>query len=124
VVVDPVAGFAVGSDAGHPPIVHLPPGGEPVLLDFGFHSTPLGVPEERIEIHAELTVGDIFLGYSDGLVETRERGLTEGFELLLAEVAREPSRPLDRLVDDVVARMLAGQRRRDDVTLLGLRWDG
>jgi serine phosphatase RsbU (regulator of sigma subunit) len=123
VVVDPVSGRAVGAQAGHPPLVHVPAGGaDPVLLDFGPGSTPLGIPEERHEACATLAPGDLLLGYSDGLIETRARGITQGLDLLVAELARRPGQPVRTLVDDLISVLLAGQRRHDDVTVLALRY--
>jgi serine phosphatase RsbU (regulator of sigma subunit) len=66
----------------------------------------------------------LFLAYSDGLVESRERGLEEGMAQMLAEAARLSGRGLGQLLDDLLAEMLAAQLTRDDVTLLALRYQG
>ena len=120
VVVDPQAQYVVACDAGHPPIALVRADGTSALLRLGT-STPLGLPDVRVEVRRDLMPGDTFLAYSDGLVETRDQGIDDGMALLLTEAARDRSRALPTVLDDVVARLLTGQQKRDDVTVLGLR---
>lgn len=120
VVIDAENGYALASDAGHPPIALVRGDGSSALLRLGT-STPLGLPDVRVEVRRDLAPGDTFLAYSDGLVETRDQGIDVGMAMLLQEAARDGSRGLPQVLDDVVARLLSGQEKRDDVTVLGLR---
>ncbi|MFJ6216297.1 SpoIIE family protein phosphatase [Streptomyces sp. NPDC092296] len=122
-LLDPATGELALGDAGHLPALVVSADGGARLVDAGPAATPLGIPEPRIQRTVRLAPGDVVVGFSDGLVETRTRGLQQGLDQLL-EVAR--GRPaavgaLDALLGTVVAGMLAGQERNDDVTVLGVR---
>jgi serine phosphatase RsbU (regulator of sigma subunit) len=120
-VVDPATRTVVVSDAGHPPVLCRPYDGDALLVDAGPETTPLGVPEPRFERRWTLRPGDVVMGFSDGLVETRVRPIGEGMDQLVSYVRNAADRPLAALVDGVVEHMAAGQRRQDDVTILALR---
>jgi serine phosphatase RsbU (regulator of sigma subunit) len=110
-------------DAGHPPLVHLPRHGPAELVDAGAGTTPIGVPEPRSGRTVRLTVEDTVLGFTDGLVEHRNRPIEDGLAALVSCLERVRAEPLDVLLDGVVAEMY-NPASPDDVTVLGLRWTG
>ncbi|GAB7189454.1 hypothetical protein NUM3379_01600 [Kineococcus sp. NUM-3379] len=106
--------------AGHPPPVLLLPDGRTELLDgpsgglVGVHTGP------RTAAGTDVPAGSTLLCYTDGLVEHRDRDITTGTaelrEVLSAQRGREPG----DLVDAVLAAMVDGTRRRDDVAVIAL----
>lgn len=151
-VIDPATGVFDLADAGHLPVLIVSADGKAKLADAGPASTPLGVVEPRTKHTMRLDPGDILVGFSDGLIENRSRGITQGLDLLL-EVARAASargddrgatrgnphgggkrgddprgekgergeRGLEKLLSSILERLLDGQDRDDDVTILGVR---
>lgn len=122
-VLDPATGELVIGDAGHLPALVVSADGRTRLVDAGPAATPLGIAEPRTQRTVRLDPGDIVIGFSDGLVETRTRGLQQGLDRLLEVAAgsRSGSGALDALLGTVVDGMLADQERNDDVTVLGVR---
>ncbi|MFD7907426.1 SpoIIE family protein phosphatase [Kitasatospora sp. NPDC059747] len=115
-VYDPVSRRCAMASAGHPlPLVVSPDGtGTAVEAQPG---PPLGVgglPFEAIEI--ELPEGSLLALYTDGLVESRERGAEQGTADLL-RVLSEPAASLEALCDTAMKAMLA-EHRTDDAALL------
>jgi PAS domain S-box-containing protein len=123
VVIDPATGEGVGGNAGHlPPLLFSPD--EPPKLDTTTAGTPLGWASPRKQYAFRLQKGNTAVWYSDGLVESRDRGLDTGLDELVMvagqaspEVIARPERLLAYLVD----RMLAGHEQDDDVTVLVLQ---
>jgi serine phosphatase RsbU (regulator of sigma subunit) len=72
-VLNPSDGTVVMGDAGHPPLVHLPMDRPAELVDPGPGTTPIGVPELRSSQRVQLRRGAVVLGFTDGLVEARDR---------------------------------------------------
>ncbi|MYW01669.1 SpoIIE family protein phosphatase [Streptomyces sp. SID3343] len=122
-VVDPGTGLLDLADAGHLPVVVVSADGKARYVEIGEESTPLGVAEHRTQHTVRLDPGDILIGFSDGLVETRIRGINEGLDLLL-EVARGANEGLEPLLTGILDGLLGGCDRDDDVTLLGVRITG
>ncbi len=123
VVIDPVTGEGTGGNAGHLPPLLLSPD-HPPRLDATAAGTPLGWASPRKQYAFPLHRGNTAVWYSDGLVESRDRGLDRGLDELVAvagqaspEVIAHPDRLLEYLVD----RMLAGHEQDDDVTVLVLQ---
>lgn len=123
-VIDPRTGTTVVGSAGHPPLLHLSPGGSARLLEAGERSTPLGVPEPRSQTTFRLSPGDTLIGYSDGLVETRRRAVGEGIALLVEVANQVTTDRIELILDEVLAAMAADERHTDDVTMLAVRWAG
>src|SRR5207247_30902 len=71
-VLDPSTGTFEYASAGHPPILLVPPGGEPWWLDEA-QSPPLYGDDERLRPQATVTIapGSLIVCYSDGLIERR-----------------------------------------------------
>ncbi len=122
-LIDPVAGSVTVGDAGHLPLIRVPETGDVELVDAGAGTTPIGVAEPRSTQSVRLQPGDILIAFTDGLIESRDRSLEEGFAELLRCLEEARGVPLDRLLDIVTERM-ATAGPADDVTVLALRWAG
>jgi Stage II sporulation protein E (SpoIIE) len=81
------------------------------------------VPELRSSQRVQPRRGAVVLGFTDGLVEARDRSLEDGTALLVSCVEGVRDRPLDVILDAVVATMV-NPAGADDWTFLGLRWTG
>lgn len=122
-VVDPATGEGVAGNAGHLPPLRLAPGREP-WLDPAEAGTPLGWASPRRQYPFQVPLGSTVVLYSDGLVETRTRGLDVGLRELAAVAGRAPADVLadpGLLIDYLMERMLAGYTQDDDVTVLVLQ---
>lgn len=118
--------------AGHCPIAMVNKSGEARFL----RTEGLGLGLDRGELFAKvleeetitLRRGDVFVLYTDGVVESRsESGEEFGYDRLIAAVRKHHGKP----VKDMHAALLADLNRflgradyDDDMTLLVLRWDG
>jgi PAS domain S-box-containing protein len=120
-VLDQAANQVVISDAGHLPLLLLPFGAEPYFIEASDDAMPLGLSEPRLEQTLPLLPGDIVIGFSDGLVETRGTSLTDGLERLRVAAAEGPRESLDILLDHLIDTMLRGREQDDDVTVLAVR---
>ncbi len=105
---------------------HLPPlsctGTGPAYLDVP-PGVPVGVPgdprHDVLDVH--LDPGSGLVVFSDGLVETRARSLTDGMAAAL-DVFRSTARDTPAaIVDELVDVLTRGQQGHDDVTVLALR---
>jgi serine phosphatase RsbU (regulator of sigma subunit)/anti-sigma regulatory factor (Ser/Thr protein kinase) len=121
VVVDPEAGVARFTAAGHPPPLVAFPDGRVELLEGG-RGLPLGASHDSSYSHGvvELPVGSVILLYTDGLVERRDRPIDEGLDRLV-EAVRDGPRDPDALVEHVIERLVGTAERGDDVALLAVR---
>jgi len=105
---------------------HLPP----LLADAGgsrYLDVPPGVPlgvagDERADVlDVRLGAGALLAVFSDGLVETRARGLTAGLDEALAVFARCAGGSPAGVVAELTAELGRGVEVDDDVTVLALR---
>nr|WP_248001283.1 ATP-binding SpoIIE family protein phosphatase [Streptomyces sp. RPA4-5] len=126
-IYDPISQRLLVADAGHPPPVLLHPDGSGEVLQVP-PGAPIGVggvPFETWELPAP--TGGTLLLYTDGLVESRNRDVLTGMELLRgrleAVAARVAPPPLDMLCDAVLT-LADPDARDDDVALLAARFDG
>ncbi|GHB23515.1 SpoIIE family protein phosphatase [Streptomyces chryseus] len=119
-VYDPVSSRCAMARAGHPaPAVVDPATGAVTFPDLPA-GPPLGLgglPFETAEL--SLPEGSVLALFTDGLVQSRERGLGEQLDRL-GSVLTEHRRPLDALCDRAVAALLPGPVD-DDVALLLVR---
>lgn len=125
-VLDPPRRALRISDAGHLPLLVRRADGRAEFLETEEMeaATPLGLSEERDEHEVLLEAGDVVIGFSDGLVETRDAAITVGLERLRAAAEDFPAADLDALLDHLVDVMLRDQEQDDDVTLLAVRIGG
>ena len=126
-VLDPARRALRISDAGHLPLLVRRADGTAEYLETEEDeaATPLGLSEERCEHEVLLRNGDVVIGFSDGLVETRDAAITVGLERLRSAVRdAPPAGDLDTLLDHLVDAMLRDQEQDDDVTLLAVRIGG
>ena len=125
-VLDPVTRTLSISDAGHLPLLVRQADGRTAYLETEDDeaATPLGLSETRYEHEVALRAGDVVIGFSDGLVETRDASITDGLERLRVAAEHGPDGDLDVLLDHLVDEMLRDQEQDDDVTLLAVRIGG
>jgi serine phosphatase RsbU (regulator of sigma subunit) len=125
----PAAGSADGvatfrwSNAGHPPPLLVEPDGRARLLQPPAElllGVDAGAPRRTHAV--PLRPGATVLLYTDGLVERRSATLDEGFARLLGAAAGLARSPVDRLCDEVFARL--DPELTDDIALLVLRATG
>jgi PAS domain S-box-containing protein len=122
-VYDPVSRRCTLARAGHPTPVMVPPGGEPRPIELPA-GPPLGLgglPFESVEL--DLREGTVLSFYTDGLIETRERDVDAGHELL-CDALRAPSDSLDEACDRILHALLPPGGAADDVALLLARTQG
>jgi serine phosphatase RsbU (regulator of sigma subunit) len=110
------------SNAGHLPPLVAGPDGAISVLDDARHDLLLGVSAEAPRRESVLTVprGSTVLLYTDGLVERRDQLFDDGVERLRAEFAALWREPVDRLADQLLARLVP-DRAEDDVALVAVR---
>lgn len=113
----------VYANAGHLPAVLRRADGTIEQLGEAM-AQPLGVGRVFSERSAELPPGADLLLYTDGLVESRTRDVTQGIEWLLEAVAALP-RPVTAAACDGLVANLTGGVHDDDVALVHVhRADG
>lgn len=116
------------ANAGHPPpLLHLPDGSSSWLE--GATGPPIGAPrhDRRPDATVALDAGTTFVGFTDGLVERRERDLDVGLRRLEELVGAgewlgagsAPAVRLEALCELLTGRLL-GPDRSDDVAILAL----
>ena len=107
---------------------HLPPltcsGGGPRYLDVPA-GVPIGVADvgnERAEVlDVRLEEGSGLVVFSDGLVETRTRSLTQGLDGALEHFRAAARATPAEIVEALMTEMARGVEADDDVTVLALR---
>ncbi|MGY1741509.1 MULTISPECIES: SpoIIE family protein phosphatase [unclassified Blastococcus] len=121
-VVDRAAGRVRWASAGHPPPVLVT--GEGVRLLDGAGAGPvLGVPERGsyTEGSADVAPGATLLLYTDGLVERRGEALDAGLSRITDAARRYAGVHPERLVELLLADVLPGSERPDDVAVIAVR---
>ena len=119
VMVEPESDKMSVASAGHPPPV-LVDGDRVALVDLE-PWPPIGAGlGDRRPTESRLVLGGPLLLYTDGLIEHRQRDLTEGLRQLVEVVAGAPQLTPGALCDHVITTMLR-TRHRDDVALLAAR---
>ncbi|TQK42804.1 PAS domain S-box-containing protein [Streptomyces sp. SLBN-118] len=119
-VYDPVSRRCTMARAGHLPPAVVDPQGRLSFPDLPA-GPPLGLgglPFESLEV--ELPVGSLVALFTDGLVETRDRDIDEGLDIL-GRVLSDRDRSLDDLCDSAVSQLLPDGTTADDTALLLVR---
>ena len=112
--------LAVG---GHPPPLLLHADGRLEMVDVeGTLVGALPAPSFS-DVEVELEGGDLLLLYTDGVIELRTPDPGYGERRLHETVAGQAGRPVEEVLEAVLASTVdaRGRRPRDDVALLGLR---
>jgi serine phosphatase RsbU (regulator of sigma subunit)/CheY-like chemotaxis protein/anti-sigma regulatory factor (Ser/Thr protein kinase) len=119
-VLDTASGVLRFASAGHLPPLLIEADGRPSLLHTA-SSLPVGLIADEFYEQSEhqLAPGDVLTLYTDGLVESRTRGIDEGLSAMLALAADETGAP-EALVAKFLGRL--GGDAGDDVTVLALRF--
>lgn len=120
VLVDPAAGRATYSSAGHPPAMMVRPDGTVEILDKATDS-PLAArpdPGRRPEAAASCPVGCKFVLYTDGLIERRGENLDAGLGRLAGSLTRHSSLEPEALADALLADLMRGAGASDDTALV------
>jgi serine phosphatase RsbU (regulator of sigma subunit) len=109
------------ASAGHMPPAMTARDGDPRLVETS-PGVPLGaIPNYSGYAEQEVTIeaGEIFLLYTDGLVEVRGESLDVGFDRLL-DVMRGASSP-QRLCHEIVGSLVPRKGARDDIAFVALQ---
>lgn len=119
VILDKQAHTITYACAGHPPPLIARADGKVEVLTSG-RSCPVGVLEDFhvVEETTALAPGSTLLLYTDGLVESKDRGADEGVQKLFETLTRSARTP------EIVAGVLLEEmvtNRNDDVALLSVR---
>ncbi|TVT03256.1 SpoIIE family protein phosphatase [Amycolatopsis bartoniae] len=121
-VHDPAAGTLTYANAGHLPAVLLGADGATEQIGEAL-AMPLGVGQEFPQEQCAFPVGARLVLYTDGLIESHTRDLTEGIEVLLGKLAGlASSTDVEGTCDEVISS-LTGGRHDDDVALLYVHYE-
>jgi hypothetical protein len=121
-VYDPVARRCAIANAGHVPPAFVHPDGRTELMPVPA-GVPLGVGNVAFQtVELAAPDGGLIALCTDGLVESRERDLTDGLTTLQQSLTLLEASP-DDLCENVL-RTLHTDEREDDVALLIARFDG
>ena len=122
-VLDPLTCRTELVVAGHPPPLLIGPDGTTGYMKcdirppLGVHEAPLYTP-----VADSIPPGSTIVLYTDGLVESRRRPLSEGLDQLSCTVAAiGASTPIEELCDVCLDRMIMPESHDDDVALLVAR---
>jgi PAS domain S-box-containing protein len=120
-VLDLSTGDLTYASAGHPPALLDSGDGHADYLDDA-PGAMLGVCEtEYTASHRRLAPGTRLLLYTDGLVEDRQRDITEGFDALARAMRRSRTQTAEQTCQFVQTAMLGSGARADDVCILAIR---
>jgi serine phosphatase RsbU (regulator of sigma subunit) len=121
---EPERGFARlrWSNAGHPPPLAVDVDGTVTVLTGESTDLLLGIDPGTIRTETTRTFrrGATLLLYTDGLIERRDQDLDTGLTLLSETLAELADLPLERLCDQLLARMLPVEAE-DDIALIAIR---
>ena len=118
-------GWLQSCSAGHPPIMIFPKGKKPVIVDEQSHGMPLGMFGEEIVPYTEWTFqlsdGDLFIVYTDGVTEYENQQKEQfGEERLIQFIEDNRELPLEILTQELnqTLKDFSGCESNDDITLI------
>ncbi|MEP9364745.1 SpoIIE family protein phosphatase [Nocardioides sp. CN2-186] len=118
--IEPDSGTLELSNAGHPPLVLIHADGTAEVVEGGA-GLPLAVQplEGRTSVRVPVEPGATVVLVTDGVVESKDRDIDEGIELLRQRAAELAGGSLEALVAGLAD--LADERLHDDVTVVAAR---
>lgn len=119
-VYDPVSRLCTVARAGHPPPAVVLPDGRVEFPDIPV-GPPLGLgglPWPTADV--ELPEGSRLVLYTDGLIESRDRDIDEGLEMLRTSLEQAGPSP-EETCREVLDTRLASRPRHDDIALIVAR---
>jgi PAS domain S-box-containing protein len=120
---DPARQTMAWSRAGHPPSLLIAASGDARFLDE-VNGAPLGtIANEYATATASVPPGSLLVGYSDGLIERRDRLIDEGLDWLRQRLLEYRHDDLDTLCNKLVDDPFVPHPSPDDVCVLALRTD-
>jgi serine phosphatase RsbU (regulator of sigma subunit) len=119
-IIDPGDSRMQIARAGHPYPLLVHPQRGPTYLTSGGPPLGAGPVDSFSELESEFEAGSTLLLYTDGLLERRDKGITDS-ESALAETAYVSALDLETLCDSVIRRFVGEQPSEDDVALLAVR---
>ena len=120
-VLDPSTGDLAYANAGHPPALISNGHGHAEYLD-ATPATMLGVSPATTftATHRRLPPGARLLLYTDGLIEDRQRTITDGLAALASALQQCPGQTAEEVCQFAQASMLGSAHRADDVCVLAI----
>lgn len=126
-LLDPQTGTITAVNAGHPPCIIVRASGETVELRHPAHSLPLGIMNDTNygECGETLNPGDVFVGYTDGVVEARHNGELYEIDRLAALVRESRHLSADEIAHAIYESVLEYSRgsMQDDVAVVVVKRD-
>jgi PAS domain S-box-containing protein len=120
---EPATGLMSWSRAGHPPPLLVTPDGHTRFLD-DVNGAPLGtMVREYRTATTRLDPGALLVGYTDGLVERRDRILDDGLAWLEERVREYAGTSLPALCNKLVDDPFVPHPSPDDICVVALRVD-
>jgi serine phosphatase RsbU (regulator of sigma subunit)/putative methionine-R-sulfoxide reductase with GAF domain len=109
------------SRAGHPPALLVGPDGRAEFLDT-INGAPLGtMARQYVTCRTVLEPGALLVGYTDGLVERRDRIIDDGLNWLADRSCEQAHEPLDTLCTSLLDAPFVPHPSPDDMCVLALR---
>jgi serine phosphatase RsbU (regulator of sigma subunit) len=121
-VLDLSTGDLAYASAGHPPALLASGDGHAEYLDSA--SGPMlgaSTDADYSAGHRRLPSGARLLLYTDGLIEDRQRDITDGLSTLARAMRRSPAQTAERTCQFVQTALLGSGERADDVCILAIR---
>jgi sigma-B regulation protein RsbU (phosphoserine phosphatase) len=122
-------GWLQSCSAGHPPIIIFSKGKKPVIVEEQSHGMPLGMFGEEIVPYTEwtfqLSEGDLFIVYTDGITEYENQQQEQfGEERLIQFIEEKRGIALKLLTQELhqTLKDFSGCEPNDDITLIAFEF--
>lgn len=123
VVIDPKKGELRYSRAGHPPVLLVPPVGEPIWLNAAASVPVSGLSVgRRPEAVLRIEPGSVAILFSDGLIERRGESLVQGLVRLRRAAVRLVRSGEPDLASQLAAALAEESIPEDDVVVVTVRY--